>query len=206
MQILKRASGSACTMRAGMCQMSWCRMGGWKENEVGKRGDRGWGAECEQRRATTEREEEKDVKVKSKQQIFLVNSPVSDPVDLTLRHQTDRTGMGRPLALACHSSESTRSPLHLSHSLLRLFSLFMFHHKAYQSPLSLIEECPGWEDILCFIVALKYGTLDSEPGFLCRQKWEKKGALCSFRQDIYDFNISDINEVIIQTKKYSFFP
>lgn len=93
--------------------------------------------------------------------IFPVSSPVSEPADLTLKRQTDRTGAGRPLALHCHSSESTHSPLHLSDSPVPfcslLFSLFMFHHEAYHSPLSLIEECPGEKDILCFIVAPEQG-------------------------------------------------
>ena len=97
MQILKRASGSACKKRLGMCQMSRWRMGGWKENVVGKRGGGGDGVlnvSSEERLQKGRRKRHE--RVKSKQQIFLVNSPVSDPVDLTLRHQTDRTGSGSP--------------------------------------------------------------------------------------------------------------
>lgn len=76
---------------------------------------------------------------------FPVNSRRCDLLDLTLKPETVRVALWPRR----HFSESTHSPLHLSDSLrlspafsFPLLSLFMFHYAAYQSPLSLIEECP----------------------------------------------------------------
>lgn len=92
---LKKGCGSACTMATNG------RRGVWKENKVGKR------EECNQQR---ERERERPTKTTFPS----VNSPVCDPADLTLMHQTDRTGVGHPRALP---ATPLYQPIHLSASL-----------------------------------------------------------------------------------------
>lgn len=86
---------------------------------------------------------------KSKATNFSASSPASDAADMTLKQA--QSGSSR-VALWASPATPLNQPIHLLCSLL--FSLFMFHSETYHSPLSLIEECPGKNDIFCRLLGL----------------------------------------------------
>ena len=206
MQILKRASGSACTMRAGMCQMSRWRMGGWKVNEVGKRGGKGgWvlnvsSEERLQKGRRKRRESEiKATNFSCQQSCFWPGRPDLEAPDRQGRHGSP-SGPRLPLLWV---NPFTSPPLPLSPA-----SLLPLHVSPRGLPVAFVinRGMSGLRRHLMFYRGSQVRHPPFRAWLFMQKKMGKKGALRSFRQDIYDFNIYDINEVIIQTKKYSFFP